>query len=118
MAQPMLCDNQDGNPGAMLVTNLSDGDTLALCGWCWPRWCKAMVDAFEQGPASANGTELEAPEAPETVDHGGEGPPDGGFPGEPGGGEGEGEPVTDTPAPSRPKSAPRGAARTKTPQRG
>jgi len=54
MAQGYLCDNEDGNPGAVLVTNLINGDTAAFCAGCWPSIARAMADAMDGGAAPAD----------------------------------------------------------------
>jgi len=49
MAQGYSCDNEDGQVAVVLVTNLSNGDTMALCASCWPTMARAMADAMEGG---------------------------------------------------------------------
>ena len=54
MAQPIPCDNEDGNLAALLVTNLGNGDTIALCQPCIPLWASALLSEFgavESAPA-------------------------------------------------------------------
>lgn len=48
MAQPINCDSDCGLPGAFLITNLADGDTIALCPGHLVTWCQAMVDAADR----------------------------------------------------------------------
>lgn len=43
-----LCDNEDGQPAAMLLTNLENGDTTALCGPCVPGWVFALAASFRE----------------------------------------------------------------------
>lgn len=41
-----VCDSDDGNAAAMLVTNLDTGDVLGLCGQCFPLWVEATHAAL------------------------------------------------------------------------
>ncbi len=43
-----MCDTEDGVPADVLVTNLDNGDTLALCAGCFPAWCRAMLDQLDR----------------------------------------------------------------------
>lgn len=48
-----VCDSDDGNAAAMLVTNLDTGDVLGLCGQCFPLWVEAThaaLSADEDAP--------------------------------------------------------------------
>lgn len=40
------CTNGDGNAGVLLVSNLDNGETYAVCPACVPGWAKALSDAF------------------------------------------------------------------------
>lgn len=46
MAQPIGCDNDDGNLATLLVTNIHNGDTFAICNGCIPLWAEAMLHEF------------------------------------------------------------------------
>ena len=56
-AQPISCDNGDGNLAALLVTNLDNGDTLAYCGACVPTWARTLADVLDP-PQPANGADI------------------------------------------------------------
>ncbi len=43
-----MCDSEDGQAADVLVTNLDNGDTLALCAGCFPAWCRAMLDQLDR----------------------------------------------------------------------
>lgn len=45
MAQPMMCDTEDGNPAVLLVTNLETGDANAWCPQCVPDFIRQMAQA-------------------------------------------------------------------------
>jgi hypothetical protein len=47
MAQTYICDTLDGRPAAALVTNLENGDTLALCEECWHTFVKATAERLD-----------------------------------------------------------------------
>lgn len=57
MAQPMACDNHEGTAAAILLTNLSNGDSMTLCGECWTEFL-TMAHAAAEG-----GTDSVAPDA-------------------------------------------------------
>lgn len=42
-----MCDSEDGNPADVLVSNLNNGDTLALCANCFPAYVRSLADAME-----------------------------------------------------------------------
>lgn len=46
-----LCANDDGNGAALLVSNLDNGETYAVCAACIPGWAKALVEAFPETEA-------------------------------------------------------------------
>lgn len=41
-----LCDNQDGQEGAFLVTSLADGETLVFCNEHFPSYIAAMYNGI------------------------------------------------------------------------
>lgn len=70
---PYVCDSGDGNPAAMLVTNLTEGEVIALCGDCLPQWVLLMADGLglitepATLPGDVAGTDVE-PEPADTPD--------------------------------------------------
>ncbi len=46
MAQPINCDNQDGQPAALIISNVSNGETVALCATCLPEWALNLAEAL------------------------------------------------------------------------
>lgn len=66
MAAPILCDNADGNLADLMVTNVHNGDTFALCGVCIPLWADALRSEFTRPelvaePEPASEPQPEAP---------------------------------------------------------
>lgn len=59
MAYP--CDNEDGNQAVLLVTNLDEGSTLALCGACVPLWVSGMAAALAPDTEDVSYREAESP---------------------------------------------------------
>jgi hypothetical protein len=43
MARPIPCDNHDDRRADVIVTNLSNGDTLSLCGACWVEFVQSVA---------------------------------------------------------------------------
>ena len=46
MAQTIMCDSEDGNTADVMISQIANGDTIALCGGCLPQWCKGITDAL------------------------------------------------------------------------
>ncbi len=46
MAQTILCDSEDGNAADILISQIANGDTIALCGGCLPIWALGMIEAM------------------------------------------------------------------------
>jgi hypothetical protein len=69
------CDSQDGAEGAVVITNIAQGDVLALCGPCFMQWVDATYHAMFDGPADDSGesgaTDLppwdDAPDSPDST---------------------------------------------------
>jgi hypothetical protein len=69
-----MCDSQDDQAADVLVTNLDNGDTLALCSTCFLAWIDAMKAELErqaqadgaQGPVMPATAEKEGEAAPST----------------------------------------------------
>lgn len=50
------CDSDDGNAAALLITDLTAGETLALCPLCLPAWVNVMnheLNPDDAPPAAA-----------------------------------------------------------------
>jgi hypothetical protein len=60
-----MCDNLDNNVAALLVSNLGNGDTIALCPPCIPMWAQAILTEFtipsDAEPAEAATTDTTPP---------------------------------------------------------
>lgn len=61
MAGPLMCDTEDGELAIMLISNLGNGDTIALCATCFPGWCVAAAEAFNAA-AAQEAARLEEPQ--------------------------------------------------------
>ncbi len=46
MAQTIMCDSDDGMTADVMISQIANGDTIALCGGCLPIWAKGMIDAL------------------------------------------------------------------------
>ena len=46
MAQTIMCDSDDGMTADVMISQIANGDTIALCGGCLPQWCKGITDAL------------------------------------------------------------------------
>ncbi len=53
------CDSEDGNAASVLITNLDQGEVLALCGACFPSWVQATANALAE-PADGEGGDTPA----------------------------------------------------------
>lgn len=68
------CDNQDQNAAVILITDLSDGSVLALCGGCVPGYIDAMWHTFAD--AGMYDPPAVSTDAPPADDPGGDGTTD------------------------------------------
>jgi hypothetical protein len=50
VVRTVLCDEGDGLPAMVMVSNLDSGDVVAICAEHWPAWIRALADALPPGP--------------------------------------------------------------------
>lgn len=71
---PYSCDSEDGNAASVLITNLDQGEVLALCGACFPSWVTATAQAIAEtadedpGDTPAGPVQGSGPAGPSTDD--------------------------------------------------
>ena len=46
MAQPIMCDSEDGRPADVLVTRVTTGEVDAWCADCFPVWVVGVAARF------------------------------------------------------------------------
>jgi hypothetical protein len=61
MAQAILCDNDDGNLAAIMISNTSNGDTFGFCPACVPLACDALAATFREQLAPKPAGDAPAP---------------------------------------------------------
>ena len=68
MAQPIQCDEHADRPAYVLISRLTDGETMALCEECWRGFLLAASRGVEAASDAVVATEADtesAPAAPE-----------------------------------------------------
>ena len=69
MAQPIQCDEHADRPAYVLISRLTDGETMALCEECWHGFLLAAsrgVEAASDAVGAAEVSSETAPAAPES----------------------------------------------------
>jgi len=59
MAQPLQCDEHDDRPAYVLISRLTDGETMALCEECWQGFLLAASRGVEAASDAVVGAEAE-----------------------------------------------------------
>jgi hypothetical protein len=60
MGRTVYCDEGDGNPAMVMVSNLETGEVVAICAQHWGAWIRTLADALPAGPAEMAPGEAEA----------------------------------------------------------
>lgn len=68
MAAPIYCDSCSEVLGVLIITNIENGETFAVCGGCLPAWCVAMLQ--ELAPGELQGPATQATDGALTVQEG------------------------------------------------
>ena len=60
MAQTIYCSSEDGQPAALLVTNLETGETVGICPACLVPWCLTICQEAAPDQLQEAATQLVA----------------------------------------------------------